>query len=160
MAIASPSLYSRGPNCERKLFAHCCGEKWGWPVRLHRPRSCQPAKVLRNSTERCGYGSLGVFQGDLSPLSSHAVVESWVMLILLYGCENWVLTEQLISRLESFQGEVAKRILNGSSNIAACVVMPGWTTVRARVAVRKLGFLLQLVSAEERVWVARLWCPW
>ena len=31
-----------------------------------------------------------------------------VMPVLLYGCENWVLTEQLISRLETFQGELAK----------------------------------------------------
>ena len=54
------------------------------------------------------YGAIGVFQGDLSPLSSHAVVESCVMPVLLYGCENWVVTEQLISRLETFQGELAK----------------------------------------------------
>ena len=37
------------------------------------------------------YGAIGVFQGDLSPLSSRAVVESCVMPVLLYGCENWVL---------------------------------------------------------------------
>ena len=86
------------------------------------------------------------------------------MPVLLYGCENWVLTEQLISRLETFLGELAKRILKlpkWASNTAANVVM-GWTTVRGRVpvVVQKLSFLHWLVSAErerERVWVAGLW---
>ena len=83
------------------------------------------------------------------------------MPLLLYGCENWVLTEQLISRLETFQGELAKRILKlprWASNTAANVAM-GWTTVKARVVVQKLSFLHRLVSA-ERVWVAGLWCLW
>ena len=61
------------------------------------------------------YGAISVFQGDLSPLSSRAVVESCVMPVLLYGCENWVLIEQLISRLETFQGELAKTIFKLSS---------------------------------------------
>ena len=30
-----------------------------------------------------------VFQGDLSPLTSRSVVESCVMPVLLFGCENW-----------------------------------------------------------------------
>ena len=38
---------------------------------------------------------IGVFQCDVSPLSSRAVLESCVMLILLFGCENWILTETL-----------------------------------------------------------------
>ena len=104
------------------------------------------------------YGASGVFQGDLSPLSSRTVVESCVMPVLLYSCENWVLTEQLISRLETYQGELAERILKlpkWASNTAANVVM-GWTTVTARVVVQKLNFLHQLVSAEG-VWVAGLW---
>ena len=70
------------------------------------------------------------------------------MPVLLYGSENWVLTEQLISRLEAFQGEVAKRILKlpkWSSNTAANVVM-SWPPVRARILVQKLGFLHRLVS--------------
>ena len=41
------------------------------------------------------FGAIGVFQGDLSPLSPRAFVESCVMPVLLYGCENWVLTAQV-----------------------------------------------------------------
>ena len=73
------------------------------------------------------------------------------MPVLLYSCENWVLTEQLISHLETFQGELAKRnpeLPRWASNMAANAVM-GWTTVRARVVVQKLSFLHRLVSAER-----------
>ena len=34
-----------------------------------------------------------VFQGDLSPLSSRSVVESCVMPVPRFGCENWVMTK-------------------------------------------------------------------
>ena len=34
------------------------------------------------------YGSIGVFQGDVCPLSLKSVLEYCVMPILLYGCEN------------------------------------------------------------------------
>ena len=54
------------------------------------------------------FGSIGAFQGDLSPLSSVSILETCVCPILLYGSENWILTETLMKRLESFQGELAK----------------------------------------------------
>ena len=57
------------------------------------------------------YGNIGAFQGDLIPLSSHSVVESCVMPVLLFGCENWVMTSAMTEELESFQGELAKRVL-------------------------------------------------
>ena len=34
------------------------------------------------------YGSIGAFQGDICPLSSRSILESCVMPVLLYGCEN------------------------------------------------------------------------
>ena len=34
------------------------------------------------------YGSIGVFQGDICPLSSKSVLECCVIPVLLYGCEN------------------------------------------------------------------------
>ena len=34
------------------------------------------------------FGSIGVFQGDVSPLSSRVVLHSCVMLVLLFVCEN------------------------------------------------------------------------
>ena len=37
------------------------------------------------------FGSIGVYQGAISPLSCRSLVETCVMPILLYGCENWSL---------------------------------------------------------------------
>ena len=54
---------------------------------------------------RCAFfhfSSIGVFQGDISPLSSREVIESCVMPVLLYGSENWILTEALMERLDAF----------------------------------------------------------
>jgi len=33
------------------------------------------------------------------------------MPVLLYGCENWILTNGLMEELEKFRAELAKRIL-------------------------------------------------
>ena len=54
------------------------------------------------------YGSIGVFQGDICPLSSKSVLECCVIPVLLYGCENWILTEPLCQKLESLQSELVK----------------------------------------------------
>ena len=48
------------------------------------------------------------------------------MPVLLYGCENWVMTEALWEKLEAFQGELAKRILKWPkhhSNTAAATAL-------------------------------------
>ncbi len=37
------------------------------------------------------YGSIGAFQGDICPVSSSSILESCVMPVLLYGCENWII---------------------------------------------------------------------
>ena len=41
--------------------------------------------------------SIGVFQGDLSPLSCHSVLKTCVF--LLYESENWILTDGLMAKL-------------------------------------------------------------
>ena len=89
------------------------------------------------------YGSIGVFQGDLSPLSSRSVIETCVIPVLLYGAENWIMTEQLVKRVDSFLGEMAKRAVKWPkhhSNTAALVVLD-MESARARLLVMKLGFL-------------------
>ena len=61
-------------------------------------------------------GSLGTFQGDLGPLSNRSVVETCVLPVLMYGCENWILSRGDIELLEAFQGEMTKRILKLSKH--------------------------------------------
>ena len=34
--------------------------------------------------------------------------------MLLFGCENWMLTDSMLHQLESFQGEIGRRILKVS----------------------------------------------
>ena len=93
------------------------------------------------------FGSIGAFQGDISPLSSRFVIDLCVIPVLLFGCENWILTESLVKQLECFQGELAKRVLRWPkhhSNTAAVVVL-GLPSVRYLVLMRKIGFLLKLM---------------
>ena len=104
------------------------------------------------------YGSIGAFQGDISPLSSRSVLESCVMPILLFGSENWVVTEGLIEKLETFQGELAKRILKWPkhhSNTAAITALEV-PTMRSRLLVTKLGFLRRVVESDSGSLSARV----
>ena len=56
-------------------------------------------------------GSLGVFHGDLSPLSTRSVIKTCVLSVLLYGSENWVLSDSLSLKLDRLLGDLAKRAL-------------------------------------------------
>ena len=64
------------------------------------------------------YGSIGVFQGDICPLSSKSVLECCVIPVLLYGCENWILTEPLCQKLESLQSELVNRMLKWPKHLS------------------------------------------
>ena len=105
------------------------------------------------------YGSIGAFQGDLSPLSSRLILDACVMPILLYGCENWLMTHALMEKVESFQAELAKRVLKWPkhhSNTAAMVVV-GMQTVRSTIILeRKLGFLQKVLNAGSKCVSGRL----
>ena len=56
-------------------------------------------------------GSIGSFQGVLNPPTGLSVFEVFVIPILLYECETWILTPALLSKLEKLQSEIGKRIL-------------------------------------------------
>ena len=40
------------------------------------------------------YRGIGGFQGDLSPLSGRSIIDTCVLPVLLYGCEQWRLTDR------------------------------------------------------------------
>lgn len=89
------------------------------------------------------YGSIGAFQGCLNPLSTRSIIELCVMPVLLFGCENWILSKHSLDQLESFLGELAKRALRWPrhfSNTAAVSALE-MESMRCRLVVRKLGFL-------------------
>ena len=65
--------------------------------------------ILKARKSFFAYGSMGVFQGDLSPLSGRSVVETCILPILFYGAENWCLSHHSLEILDSFLGGDCKR---------------------------------------------------
>ena len=60
---------------------------------------------------RCAFfhfGSIGVFQGDISPLLLKSVFEPYVMPVQLYGSENWILMDGLIKKPRSVSRRVGE----------------------------------------------------
>ena len=90
----------------------------------------------------------GVFHGTLNPLSSKSIVECCVLPVLLYGAESWILNKTLLQKLESFQAELAKRILRlpkHTSNHTSLLALQ-WPSVRSRVLMIKLSYLLKVIK--------------
>ena len=87
-----------------------------------------------------------VFQGKLNPLSGRALFEACIIPILLYGCENWVLTTSLLSHLEQFLGEIGRRTLKLSANHStpSYRIALRWPSVAAQILIRKLCHVLRL----------------
>ena len=80
------------------------------------------------------HGELGAFRGQLNPLSSRSLIESCVIPVLMYGSESWTLSKTLLNKLESFQAEVGKRILQlpkSTSNTIPLLAL-NWPTMCAR----------------------------
>ena len=72
------------------------------------------------------------------------------MLVLLYGSENWILTEALLKKLEAFQGKLVKKVLKWPkhhSNTAAIATLDV-PTMKCRVLVKKLGFLKRVMGRD------------
>ena len=78
----------------------CLGYWWGHDLLATR---AVEENIMRAHSAFFYYGSIGTFQGDLSPLSSKSVYEVCVLPILLYGFENRILMQTLVDRLEVFQ---------------------------------------------------------
>lgn len=92
-----------------------------------------------------------VFEGNLNPLSGRSLFEVCIVPILLYGCENWQLTPNLIHQLEHFQGEIGRRILKLTRNHStfSSRIALRWPSVAARILIKKLNYLCRLKSIES-----------
>ena len=89
----------------------------------------------------------GIAHGKQNPLTSSELYEVCVLPVCLYGSENWLLTEPMISTIEQFQADLGKKILNipkHHSNLTPLVALQ-WPTMRLRILLRKLGFLWHLL---------------
>ena len=88
----------------------------------------------------------GYFREISAPSPQNQCLECCVIPVLLYGCENWILTEPLCQKLESLQSELVKRMLKHLSNTAVLTTLEV-TTVRSRVLQRKLSFLHRVANS-------------
>ena len=99
------------------------------------------------------FGSISAFQGDLSAVSITSLVECCVYSVMLYGVENWILCMTSLQKLETFQGEMAKRILKlpkWFSKTAAKIAL-GCSSMHAICTIRKLKFLSRTTAKEDEV---------
>ena len=104
------------------------------------------------SKARRSFFASGISKRKLNPLCSKEVFEVCSLPICLYGCENWLLTDQLLKPLEDFQAEVGKKILNlpkHHANVSVLVAL-GWPTMRLRILNRKLSSLWKLMNPQYR----------
>ena len=108
---------------------------------------------LSPTTKRAFFAlrSIGTFQGKLNPLTGRSLYETFVVPILLYGCETWILSESYLAALESCKAEIGKRIFGlykFHSNLSTLIGLH-WPSVRSRVLAHKLVFLAKLLCNEE-----------
>ena len=84
-------------------------------------------------------GSLGAFQGELNPLSTSSIFETFILPVLLYGCETWLLDSSCLSALESFQCEIRRRILRLPKHYSGNAVRIGlhWHSMSTRIFLKK-----------------------
>ena len=137
-----------GTTTDTQSHAKCLGVWWQHDLSPCRSVEENVAKARRAFF---GLGSIGSFQGVLNPLTGLSVFEVFVIPILLYGCETWILTPALLSKLEKLQSEIGKRILKLSKFHADLAPIIGLhlPSIKARIAIRKLRFLTKLLKSEQ-----------
>ena len=141
--VHDPVCEIEGKQLPASGTAKCLGYSWNHNL------SAKPSiehNILKARKSFFAYGSLGLFKGDLSPLSGRSMVETCILPILLYGTENWCLSQNSIQMLDSFLGELSKRLLKlprWYSNTPASIVV-GLMSARALCLTRKLNFLRKI----------------
>ena len=117
---------------------------------LSHPRLWLSTILLRPGSH-FAYGSISVYQSAIFLLSCRSLVETCVVPILLYGCENWSLCDSSLKTLNSFLGELSKRVLRlpkWCSNTASMIVMD-CLSAEARCLTRKLCFLRWITESSS-----------
>ena len=77
---------------------------------------------------------------------------------LLYGAENWILNDESLRLLESFQAEIGRRILRLSKRHSQLSVFLAfsWPLMKARILCQKLSFLCRILSSENDTIATRM----
>ena len=112
--------------------------------------SSKTSRINKARSAFFSHGELGAFHGLLNPLSSRSLIECCIVPVLMYGSESWVLNSTLLSKLESFQAELGKRILKlpkHTSNTIPLLVL-NWPSMCTRILCSKLAFLQSVIMDE------------
>ena len=151
-----------GRQCDCKPWSSTSSSDWQkhgqWPLAKLQIQICACALANNDINIKKARGAFfargqGVFLGALNPLSSQSIVETCVIPVLLHGAESWIINESLLKSLESFQAELAKRILRlpkfSSNKVARLALL--WPSVRVHMLIIKLAFLLKLLTSDDPV---------
>ena len=130
--------------------AKCLGYWWSWDLSSSKSIHEAIAKARRAFF---AFGSMGAFKGKLNPLTGKAIYETCVIPILLYGCENWILSDNNISMLEAFQGEIGRRILrlSKSHSLLSTRIALQLQSITSRILSRKLSLLQRVCTESESI---------
>ena len=96
---------------------------------------------------------MGAFQGQLNPVSTRSIYETCVVPVLLFGSEIWILTDSMLHQLESFQGEIGRRMLKLSkyhSTLSTRLALK-WPSITARIFIRKLSLLSKVCQEGNNI---------
>ena len=117
----------------------CLGVKWSHDLS---PTESINHNIAKARQAFFAHRANGIAYGEQNPLSSSELFEVCVLPVCLYGSENRILKEPMISSLDQFQGELGKKILNlpkHHSNLIPLVALQ-WPTMRLRILHRKISF--------------------
>ena len=149
-ATTAPIATLEGEGLTPQLSAKCLGYWWCWDISATKAVDETIKKARRAFF---AFGAIGAFQGQLNPISGRSIYETCVIPVLLFGCENWVLTDSMLHLLESFQGEIGHRILKLTrhhSTLSTRLALR-WPSVTARVLISKLSLLSKLSERGDSI---------
>ena len=121
-----------------RRHAKCLGYWWSW--NLSATKAIDEA-IKKARRAFFAFGAMGAFHGKLNTISGKTIFDTCVILILLFGSENWIITDPLVYQLEAFQGEIGRRILKLSkfnSTISTRLALK-WPSIATRIIILKLS---------------------
>ena len=152
-AATAPIATLEGSGLVPQLNANCLGYWWCWDLSA---TMAVDDTIKKARWAFFAFGAIRAFQGQLNPISGRSIYETCVIPTLLFGCENWVLTDSMLYQLESFQAEIGRQILNLSrhhSTLSMClgVRWPSITATPLRILISKLRLLTKLSEGEGSI---------
>ena len=149
-ATTAPIATLEGSGLVPQLNAKYLGYWWCWDLSATKAVDEAIKKARRAFF---AFGTIGAFQGQLNPISGRSIYETCFIPTLLFGCENWVLTDSMLHQLESFQGEIGRRILQLSTQHSTLSTRLGLRlpSITARILIPKLSLLTKLSEGEGSI---------